>query len=213
MAGYPDWQDGPFPSGEKLESILESLYLWNGIIWNIFLRKMFLQAALMTKTPLKAAIMFLLPGPMPGESHPPAAGESITLEGREFTVLGSTTLASTLLSGGNSHEAAFCLYYFVPPKVFDAMFPGQGIRQMAVNIDHSCQDSFESYLDEYAQGMYRGIEITRRSEYQENFVSAPVKYRPCVPYRRGSFFCYRIGELYEPAGSKNHKPETGICCL
>lgn len=99
-------------------------------------------------------------------------GEQVVLEGQAFTVLGSTTMDTSLLSGGNSRQAAFCLYYFVPPQVFDAMFPDQGIRQLAVNIDHSQQDSFEAYLDEYEQGLYQGIGITRRSEYQANFVSA-----------------------------------------
>ncbi|HIQ99931.1 MAG TPA: ABC transporter permease [Candidatus Scybalocola faecavium] len=171
MAGYPDWQDGLSrleKTGEYIGIIvsLERDYLEHFLEENVFTSGAYDEDA------FESGDYVLAAGANARGISSPAAGESITLEGREFTVLGSTTLASTLLSGGNSHEAAFCLYYFVPPKVFDAMFPGQGIRQMAVNIDHSCQDSFESYLDEYAQGMYRGIEITRRSEYQENFVSA-----------------------------------------
>ena len=52
------------------------------------------------------------------------------------------------------------------------MFPGQPVRQAAVNIDHSRQEEFEAYLDEYEQSLNRGMRITRRSEYQENFENA-----------------------------------------
>ena len=43
---------------------------------------------------------------------------------------------------------------------------------MAVEIDPSMQDSFEEYLTEFEQGRNRGIGITLRSDYQENFRNA-----------------------------------------
>lgn len=102
----------------------------------------------------------------------PAAGETVELEGRKFQVLGSVMHDDTYLSGSDSKEADFSLVYILPLKVFDSLFPGQGFRQMAINIDHEQQDSFESYLDEYEQGIRRGVGITRRSEYQKNFEAA-----------------------------------------
>ena len=60
----------------------------------------------------------------------------------------------------------------VPLTVFDELFPGQSYRQLAVDIDHSQQASFEEYLAGYEQGLNRGISITLRSDYQENFESA-----------------------------------------
>src|SRR5699024_1711912 len=41
-----------------------------------------------------------------------------------------------------------------------------------VDIDHSQQDSFEAFLEEFEQGLNRGIGITLRSEYQENLRNA-----------------------------------------
>ena len=41
-----------------------------------------------------------------------------------------------------------------------------------MDIDHSQQASFEEYLAGYEQGLNRGISITLRSDYQENFESA-----------------------------------------
>lgn len=102
----------------------------------------------------------------------PAAGETVELEGRKFQVLGSVMHDDTYLSGSDSKEADFSLVYILPLKVFDSLFPGQGFRQMAINIDHEQQDSFESYLDEYERGIRRGVGITRRSEYQKNFEAA-----------------------------------------
>ena len=101
----------------------------------------------------------------------PAAGEQVTLEGKTFQVMASVADNGSFLSGANSQDAAFCIFYYVTPEAFEEMFPGQGIRQMAVNIDYSGQSDFEAYLDEFEQGLNRGVAVTRRSEYQANFQS------------------------------------------
>ena len=101
-----------------------------------------------------------------------AAGETLELEGRSFTVLGSLMHDNAYLEGTNSPESSFTFYYLVPLTVFDELFPGQSYRQLAVDIDHSQQASFEEYLAGYEQGLNRGISITLRSDYQENFESA-----------------------------------------
>lgn len=102
----------------------------------------------------------------------PAAGETIEIGGEELEVLGAVMTDDAYLSGSNSAEAAFNIIYYVPLELFDRLFPGQGYRQLAVNIDHSLQGSFETYLDDYEQGLNRGVGITRRSEYQASFESA-----------------------------------------
>lgn len=101
-----------------------------------------------------------------------AAGETLNLEGRNFTVLESVMHDNSYLSGSNSADAAFTFCYILPLKTFDELFPNQCSRQLAVNIDHSRQDSFEAYLAEFEQGLNRGIGISLRSEYQENFYNA-----------------------------------------
>lgn len=99
----------------------------------------------------------------------PAAGEAVELAGETFTIMGSVMNEDSYLAGSNSREAAFCVLYLMPAEAFDRLFPGQCYRQLAVNIDGSRQEAFEAYLDEYEQGLYRGVGITRRSEYQQNF--------------------------------------------
>ena len=100
-----------------------------------------------------------------------AAGETVTLAGETFEVLGSIADSGMILSGSNSPEASFCIYYYMAPAAFDRLFPDQGVRQAAVSIDHDRQEAFEAYLDAYEQGLNRGVGITRRSEYQENFAA------------------------------------------
>lgn len=99
----------------------------------------------------------------------PAEGEEIELMGQRFTVMGSVMHDETYLQGKPSLEAAFNIAYFLPMEAFDKLFPGQAYRQLAVNINKEQQKEFESYLDEYEQGLNRGVGITRRSEYQKNF--------------------------------------------
>ncbi len=101
-----------------------------------------------------------------------AEGESVTLEGETFQVMGSFMHDSAYLCGSNSRDAAFYLAFVVPMETFDRLFPEHGIRQIAVNIDHGRQETFEEYLDQYDQGTNRGVGITRRSEWQENFENA-----------------------------------------
>ncbi len=101
-----------------------------------------------------------------------AAGETLKLEDRTFQVMGSIMHDTSYLCGSNSTEAAFALFYLLPLDTFRTLYPDQGYRQLAVNIDHSRQASFESYLTDFEQGLNRGISITLRSEYQENFRNA-----------------------------------------
>ena len=98
-----------------------------------------------------------------------AAGETLELEGKPLTVMGSLMHDNAYLEGANSPEASFTFYYLVPLSVFEELFPGQGYRQLAVDIDHSQQPSFEAFLSQYEQDLNRGISVTMRSDYQENF--------------------------------------------
>lgn len=102
----------------------------------------------------------------------PAEGETVTILGRSFQVMGSCMHDDTYISGSNSAQAAFHIAYILPLDAFDALFPDQGIRQLAVNIDHGRQEAFEAYLSTYEQGLNRGVSVTRRSEYQANFEAA-----------------------------------------
>lgn len=99
----------------------------------------------------------------------PIEGEEIEISGKKFTVMGSVMHDETYLQGAESPEAAFNLVYILPIEAFDRLFPEQAYRQLAVNIDKGQQKEFEVYLDEYEQGLNRGVGITRRSEYQDNF--------------------------------------------
>lgn len=102
----------------------------------------------------------------------PAAGETVELGGRTFTVLGSVMHDTAYLEGANSTDAAFHISYLMPVECFDELFPNRSYRQIAVDINPGMQDSFETYLDQFEQGLNRGVGITRRSEYAENFRSA-----------------------------------------
>ena len=109
----------------------------------------------------------------------PAAGETVELGGEQLAVLASVMEDTTFLSGRDSLESSFHLAYFVPLSLFDQLFPDEGIRQLAVNIDHSGQEEFEHYLSSYKQGLNRGIGVWMRSDYQEAFQNA--RLNKCLP--------------------------------
>lgn len=102
----------------------------------------------------------------------PAEGETVELNGRTYTVLGSVMHDDAYIRGTGSPQAAFHIAYILPVEQFDILFPGQAYRQLAVDIDPARQASFETYLDRYEQGLNRGVGIIRRSEYTANFNAA-----------------------------------------
>lgn len=99
------------------------------------------------------------------------SGAFVELAGRKFEVMAALVGNDAAISGGNSAAAAFNLIYFIPLDVFNEMFPGQGIRQLAVNIEHSRQKSFEKYLTAYEKSLNRGVAVVMRSDYQKSFES------------------------------------------
>lgn len=109
----------------------------------------------------------------------PAAGATVELGGEQLAVLASVMEDTSFLSGSNSLESSFHLTYFVPLSLFDQLFPAEGIRQLAVNIDHGGQEEFEHYLSSYKQGLNRGIGVWMRSDYQEAFQNA--RLNKCLP--------------------------------
>ncbi len=109
----------------------------------------------------------------------PAAGETVELGGERLSVLASVMGDTSFLSGSNSLESSFHLTYFVPLSLFDRLFPDEGIRQLAVNIDHDGQEEFEHYLSSYKQSLNRGISVWMRSDYQEVFQNA--RLNECLP--------------------------------
>lgn len=109
----------------------------------------------------------------------PAAGETVELGGERLSVLASVMGDTSFLSGSNSLESSFHLTYFVPLSLFDRLFPDEGIRQLAVNIDHGGQEEFEHYLSSYKQSLNRGISVRMRSDYQEVFQNA--RLNECLP--------------------------------
>lgn len=109
----------------------------------------------------------------------PAAGETVELGGERLAVLASVMGDTSFLSGSNSLESSFHLTYFVPLSLFDRLFPDEGIRQLAVNIDHDGQEEFEHYLSSYKQSLNRGISVWMRSDYQEVFQNA--RLNECLP--------------------------------
>ena len=109
----------------------------------------------------------------------PAAGETVELGGERLSVLASVMGDTSFLSGSNSLESSFHLTYFVPLSLFDRLFPDEGIRQLAVNIDHDGQEEFEHYLSSYKQSLNRGISVRMRSDYQEVFQNA--RLNECLP--------------------------------
>ena len=109
----------------------------------------------------------------------PAAGETVELGGERLAVIASVMGDTSFLSGSNSPESSFHLTYFVPLSLFDQLFPDEGIRQLAVNIDHGGQEEFEHYLSSYQRGLNRGISVWMRSDYQEAFQNA--RLNECLP--------------------------------
>ena len=168
QSGYPQWLEGLSEleeSGEYTGLIIgmDGVYLEYLQEYSPFTSGRFDEAKFYSGNYVLAGVAYY-----EGLSSP-IEGECIEISGQEFTVLGSVMHDETYLEGANSRKAAFNLVYIVPLETFDRLFPGQGFRQLAVNIKEEGQADFEAYLDAFEKGLNRGVGIVRRSEYQENF--------------------------------------------
>lgn len=97
------------------------------------------------------------------------AGTTITIDGRDFTIMTSVPGDTLRLSGSNSREAEFSLYYYIPLSAFEELYPEAGTRQMMVNVEPEYREDFEYFLDGMEGDANKGIYVTRRGYYQENF--------------------------------------------
>lgn len=100
----------------------------------------------------------------------PSPGSKVIIGGREFTIMASLSADNSLITGVNSREAAFNITYYMPVKIYTELFPDGGIRNAAINIDHTMQKEFEAYLRKQLEGT--GIAVKMRSDYQQSFRNA-----------------------------------------
>lgn len=100
----------------------------------------------------------------------PPVGSHVTIGNRDFTIMASVPAQNTLVSGTNSRQAQFNVSYYMPAEVYDTLFPDSGIRNVVINIDHSQQKEFETFLSGVLEGSYASV--ATRSDYQWNFENA-----------------------------------------
>ena len=90
---------------------------------------------------------------------------------------------STMVSGADSRQAQFNVTYYMPMETFDTLFPGHGIRNVAVDIDREQQAAFEAFLEQLLEGT--GVTVTSFTTYQWNFHNA-VFHQYMIPFFVGS---------------------------
>ena len=100
----------------------------------------------------------------------PPAGSRVTINGRDFEILASVPCETFLIPGSDSREAEFHVSYYMPLAVFDELFPDHGVRTVSVNIDHSSQKEFETFLSGLLEGT--GIYVLSFGDHQKNFLNA-----------------------------------------
>lgn len=100
----------------------------------------------------------------------PPAGSRLTIAGREFEIMAVVPYESTIVSGANSRQAQFNITYYMPMETFNELFPGYGIRNVAVDIDRDRQEEFEDLLGQLLEET--GITVTSFRDYRWNFRNA-----------------------------------------
>lgn len=108
----------------------------------------------------------------------PPVGSSVEIGGRSFEIMASVSYQSYLTTGCDSKEAEFNVSYYMPVQTYEELFPGSGIRNVLIDIDHASQERFENFLMEMTKDT--GIGVTRRSEQQWSFRN--VLFRNYMPH-------------------------------
>ncbi len=108
----------------------------------------------------------------------PPVGSKFMIGNRAFEIMAAVPYESTIVSGANSRQAQFNVTYYMPMEAFDELFPGHGIRNVAVDIDRDRQEEFEAFLEQLLEGT--GITVTSFGDYQWNFHNA-IFHRYMIP--------------------------------
>ncbi len=183
MAGNPDWMAGYEKlreSGEYIGVVMgvEGLMLDNAMAQGIIMEGTFVPEKFATGDYVLAA----------GANSPdirttPPVGSKVELGGREFEIMAALPYESTMVSGADSRQAQFNVTYYMPMETFDTLFPGHGIRNVAVDIDREQQAAFEAFLEQLLEGT--GVTVTSFTTYQWNFHNA-VFHQYMIPFFVGS---------------------------
>lgn len=163
LAGYEKMRE----SGEYIGIVtgVDDLTLRNALARNVFLDGEFSREAFGTGKYVIAA----------GASSStlrttPPAGSKVTICGRDFEIMASVPGETSLFTGADSRQAQFHITYYVPAEIFGELFPGHGIRNVAVNIDRTGQQEFEKFLETLLEDT--GISVTSIGDYQWYFRDA-----------------------------------------
>ena len=108
----------------------------------------------------------------------PPVGSRFMIAGKEFEIMAVVPYETTIVSGAESRQAQFNVTYYMPMETFDELFPGHGIRNIAVEIDRNRQEVFEEFLRQLLEGT--GITVTSFGDYQWNFHNA-IFHRYLIP--------------------------------
>lgn len=108
----------------------------------------------------------------------PPVGSRFRVAGREFEIMAAVPYEATIVSGADSRQAQFNVTYYMPLEAFDELFPGHGIRNVAVDIDRDRQEEFEAFLEQLLEGT--GITVTSFDDYRWNFRNA-IFHRYMIP--------------------------------
>ncbi len=170
MADEPDWLAGY----EKMRETGEYIGIVTGVdglmLKNAMARQAFLEGGY-DKEAFDTGKYVIAAGA--ASSHiraTPPVGSKVDICSREFEIMASVPLETTLLSGKDSRQAQYNITYYLPLSAFEELFPEHGIRNVAVNIRREEQKAFEDFLSQILEGT--GTDMFSYKDYQWTFRNA-----------------------------------------
>ncbi len=178
MADEPDWLAGY----EKMRACGEYTGIITGVsglmLENAIARGIVMEGEFVPEKFATGAYVIAAGADSPAIRTTPPVGSRFLIAGREFEIMAAVPYETTLVSGTDSRQAQFNVTYYMPMETFDELFPGHGIRNVAVDIDRDRQEEFEEFLGQMLEDT--GITVTSFGDYRWNFRNA-IFHRYMIP--------------------------------
>ena len=101
----------------------------------------------------------------------PSVGDSIIIEGKDYTVMGIVYPLNSVDSGAmeNGGGSGFSLSFILPSETFCSQWPDNTLRKLFFNIDDPHLNDAQKMLDEYTQNIDSSLPVTSRQTMIEQY--------------------------------------------
>ncbi len=115
------------------------------------------------------------PAAEPGQDYPvlpvPSVGSTVTLDGKDYTVMAVVYPLTPVMEGASEQGASDVLElsFLLPSRTFRENWPENTLRKLFVNVEGAHLEETQSWLDDYTETVDASLPVTSRQTMAEQY--------------------------------------------